>query len=364
MTTTILTLARDGSSITLRLEPDLAGDRRALAHGAGHGLSHAGALDGSLRDVVLEAAERFAGGPPASTDAAIAQLRAAVAAVAPDASLAVVAVGAEGGLPRWPSSLRTGAPALDAGGIWPFDAELAGLRIGARQIVKRECFSDAAADADRAWLEANGVTVRGPAEPDADGRRVLFGAIDAAALDGDLDDVEGALRARRDPVAIRRLGAVLGYPACCIGAFVDAGAQDDLSLVAALLPAIGHPPAPHHTQWLNQPLAIISHVPCTLDCAPSIALATALVDELERAHPGFAAAWTALARRVHAVTRDGRNLALIGDGTPGADFAIEAAVELHMPSAPDLSDLLSTADDVATRRLSDIDAVAVADHRL
>jgi hypothetical protein len=86
-------------------------------------------------------------------------------------------------LPRWSSRLRTGAPG--AATLWPFDGELAALRLGRRALLKRECFSDAAAAADRAWLAAAGLTVSAVGAIAADGRRVLLaarGAIDPALI--------------------------------------------------------------------------------------------------------------------------------------------------------------------------------------
>ena len=364
MSTTILTLEHEGASVALRLEPDPDRRYRALVHGVGHALSHAGSLPVALRALVLDAAERFESDAPGSTDDAITRLRSAIADLAPGARLSVVVeVTGARGMPRWSSALRTGAPRLDGGGIWPFDAELAGLRLGTRRIVKRECATDASAAADRAWLERNAVHVRAAGQPDSGGRRVLFGALDAGLLGRDLDDAERALREGRDADSIRWLGDALGYPACCVDAFIGAGAQDDLSLVATMLGPLPRPAAPPQSQWLNQPLAIVSHVPCSLECAMTIDLATALVGELERAHVGFASAWTRLAARVHVLT---------GSGTLAAGFEVDGGVELHVSDYDDLSGLLTDASDVVGRTLrvvdgvltdgAGLDAVAAADH--
>lgn len=328
MAVAVLRLAHAGVQVSLRLEDDPRRERRALAHGGGFALSHAGQLaPGPTRELVIAIGRGFAGHGALDLDDAIAALQAIAIAIDPQARLTRARV-APGGraLPRWSSRLRTGAPRLTDGSIWPFDAEMAGLRLGARRIAKRECFDDDAEAADRAWLVAQGAVVARVGAIDPDGRRVLLAALDPAALD-DGALAEAALRGRDREGPARALGAVLGYPPCCVDAFIAAEGRDDLSLLS-LLPADAAP-APPWTQWLNAPLALISHTPCTLTCGPTIALAQALCAELDRASPGFSSAWRALAARFQIVDHRGRGLAIRGRGSLASGVVIDHALALE-----------------------------------
>jgi hypothetical protein len=360
MATALLSLVLDRVAIRLRLEHDPRHERRALAHGGGHALTHAGPLaPGAARELVIALGRRFAAAAPTagSLDHAIATLAALVDELAPTAHLERTLTAAHA-LPRWPSSLRTGAPRT--GALWPFDAELIGLARGLRRIVKRECFDDAAERADRAWLEAHGVTVARVGPTDPDGRRVLLGALDPRALDDGIGGAEHALRQRDEPGAARALGAQLGYPRCCVDAFVGAAGRDDLALLAALLPPPAAPPAPPWTQWLNAPVALISHAPCALTCAPTIALARALLDGLEAAYPGFAGRWLDLAARVHVIDSRGRGLALRGRGDLATGFAIDDAIAFAVPARADLADVAAPVPE-AVGRIVRVDPAAALD---
>ncbi len=330
MAIAVLQLEHDGAHVSLRLEDDPRRERRALAHGGGFALSHGGELaPGPMRDLVIAIGRAFAGRAALDLDDAIAALQAIAVAAGARLTRARLAPGGRA-LPRWPSNLRTGAPHMAAGSIWPFDPELAGLRLGARRVAKRECFDDDSERADRAWLEASGATVARAGEIDPDGRRVLLAAMDPAALGDGLVLAEAALQARDRDLPARALGAALGYPPCCVDAFLAADGRDDLSLLA-LLPPIDAPPAPPWTQWLNAPLALISHTPCTLTCEPTIALARALCAELDQMSPGFAAAWRDLAARFQVVDHRGRGLAIRGEGALATGVVIAHALAL----APD-----------------------------
>ncbi|MCB9574414.1 MAG: hypothetical protein H6709_20220 [Kofleriaceae bacterium] len=163
MADTVLELRCDGARVILRLAPDPTGQRRALARGAGHALSHAGALPDPLRALVLEAARRF-GAPWPRPRRRRPRRRRPGGAAARDRRRA-----GAGGAARGRAGRAGGGAAavavdaahrrarLDAGVPWPFDAELAALRLGRRRIVKREAFDDAAEAADRAWLAGHGV---------------------------------------------------------------------------------------------------------------------------------------------------------------------------------------------------------------
>ena len=227
-------------------------------------------------------------------------------------------------------------------------------------MLKRECFTDAAAVADRAWLNAAGLIVAGVGIVEPDGRRVLFATDDEAALTPTLGEAEAALRRGPDADAARTLGAALGYPPCCIDAFVAAAGHDDRALVAGL---DGATPASPLTVWLNQPLALVSHVPCGLDCAPTRALAAAILDELDRETPGFAAAWRSLATRLHVLDHRGRGLALVGDGALATGFTITEAVAFVPDDDDTLGPIAVPLADAVGHTITAADVVAAADHR-
>lgn len=358
-------LALAGARATLTIDDDPAAARRAMVHVAGCAIAHVGALPpGPLATLVMELARGLRALPPHASDA----LAAIVIARARAAGADAVVVDAPR-LPRWSSRLRTGAPA--AGALWPFDAELAALRLGRRALLKRECFSDAAAAADRAWLAGAGLTVIAVGDVAADGRRVLLAARDA--IDPALVAAEWAIQRDRDDAAARALGAALGYPACCVEAFVAAAGHDDRALVAAAghddralvaaLPAPAAAPASPLTQWLTQPLALISHVPCGLGCAATRDLAAAVLAALDAATPGFAARWRDLAARVQVIDHRGRSLALAGVGDLARGLTITAATAFAVAPDDALGPVAIDAADALGRTITHADVVAAADHR-
>jgi hypothetical protein len=344
--TRVLRLVHEGRAAILRVEEDRG--QRALARAGGWALSYSGELPRALREVVLAVGARF--GALREMGDATARLREIAEAVAPGARLEV----ADGGmrrLPRWPSTLRTGIAPLEGGEIWPFDAELAGLELDARRLIKRECFDAASAARDRAWLESHALPVREVAPG------VLFAARDARSLGDEIDRAEEGV-ARGDADAAAWLGRALGYPECCIERFTSIAARDDASLVARLLPPVARSPASPLSQWLNQPLTIVSHVPCALDCAATLALGASLLERLDARTPGWAAAWERLARRIQIVDEEGRCLALDAEGD-----VVRSAIELRLPRGPEPKGIAHDVPELAGARVSSLRAFAIADHR-
>ncbi|MBK9030479.1 MAG: hypothetical protein IPL61_03925 [Myxococcales bacterium] len=357
-------LGLDDATVVLALDEDAAATRRAWLHAAGHAVVHVGPLPPALEPLARAIARGLTALPPTSTTALAAQVATIARGHAPAVRVAIVLAAA---LPRWSSRLRTGMPPRPSGRpgarLWPFDPELIGLLGGHRTLVKRECFSDAAEADDRAWLAAAKVPlVRvGPVEPD--GRRVLLGALDPGAITADLTAAELAVRRGHDLGAARTLGRALGYPSCCIEAFLDTGGHDDHALIARLAAGPMPPPASPLTVWLNQPLALVSHVPCTLACAPTRALAAALLADLDRAVPGFADGWRALAARVHVLDHRGRGLALTGTGDLARGLTITDAVAF-VPAPDDaLGEVVVAAPEAVGRTITRADVAAAADHR-
>ena len=112
-------------------------------------------------------------------------------------------------------------------------------------------------------------------------------AADAAA-DTELAMMAACHRGERvAPEQVRALGAALGYPFCCVEAFIPIR---DLSTTAIRFHAL------QRTQGrvdalLNDTIeerALVSHAVCRYDCAPSLRYARALFEAFRRADPGAA----------------------------------------------------------------------------
>ena len=205
------------------------------------------------------------------------------------------------------------------------DAEVVALHLGLRRVV-RLALPAAAAPGARLALETRGFTVltSGARELDGEGNlfapgehpnkalfapgrrpethRILYVATDErdarAALDLEAR-IADAPRLDADPDAHRALGALLGYPACCVRAFVlglaarGREAEDPEEVVASARAAAS---GSARLDPLANPFlvardrALISHVPCRYDCPDTVALASAVLAELTRLDPVAAAA--------------------------------------------------------------------------
>lgn len=92
-----------------------------------------------------------------------------------------------------------------------------------------------------------------------------------------------------DPAETREVGAALGYPPCCVEAFLDRArfASDDLRMLACAAAATRGPARPELDP--TAPWALIEYVPCRLDCEASTSRAerargAGLVGAVEPAH--------------------------------------------------------------------------------
>ncbi|MEZ4265671.1 MAG: DUF483 domain-containing protein [Myxococcota bacterium] len=186
----------------------------------------------------------------------------------------------------------------------PWDAELEGVISGWRRLVKRE-FAGAAdrhAAAERGLLVAEASGRYGHAPDSAEVRRdageaqTLFIARDAPTLEEALEHERAASQSagRERRVAEAKLGRLLGYPACCIRAHVDADDQGEDACFQRLLGTPARDPLPAGNNLFLLAHQLISHFPCSLQCEASNALAETALAALERAHPQRARALTAL----------------------------------------------------------------------
>jgi hypothetical protein len=196
-------------------------------------------------------------------------------------------------VPRWSSLARSGAPAGES--LWPFDPELAQLELSLRRVIKRETRSDEEARVAVEWFRTQALEV------------VQDGSVVLAAEDAGVLPLARALDAAgdRDAPAVRELGALLGYPSCCVERYLGLDLRDDAALFSVLLPS-EPTPAPAESLWLVGALALVSHAPCGLSCAGTLALGRATLAALEVKYPGFAPRWRALAARLHQIDDQGR----------------------------------------------------------
>jgi len=310
--TTHLRLRRGADSVTLRLFADPQRSRRVYLRAGDFGITHVeGVIPLNLAPDIAALQRALERG-----------LDGLLALVAEGGPLAVLrATFDDQRVPHWPPSMRSGAGGAP---LWPFDAELTGLALGLRRLIRREWLaSDPARAEDERWLASNGLSCRSiPADED---RVVVLASDDASVL-----ETACALEPhveRPSPqweAAASQMGALLGYPPCCVRRFVAARARSDTSLFAERLPPPLHAPLPPEMLWLNGALTLISHAPCDPRCPLSFAIASAVRISLGSG-PG---AWTELATRLHAITRSGRVIAIAAEGTLAEGLSVLDALEL------------------------------------
>ena len=325
----VATLMAGEARVDLALVPDPERRARAMAHALGYAISHLateppepirGRL-GALRNA-LDAL----GDTETDEGAALPQIARACRAAIPGARMVIRRrFPADQRAPLWPASMRSGAPSEAGHGVWPYDAELAGLLLGRRRLLLREALAEARADADVTWLASHGVATLVVDAPDPGGSMRIYGSLDASMLE-EAAAMHAAACREHDGWAQAALwmGDALGYPKCCAEVFARARKRDDVTMFLELLPPLPHAPASPLTVWLDGALALVSHAPCSLACVASVDLARAVLGELERKTVGFAAKWRALAERIHAVTADGRVFAIAAEG----DLVTEGAVRV------------------------------------
>lgn len=216
----------------------------------------------------------------------------------------------------------------------PWDVEMTALAAELRTIVKLDGVPPELVDTLRELVEQRGFRVEVVAPRDGGGaidpsRSVTLLVGREASPLTEARELETLLLTPRGTdgvtAATIRMGALLGYPPCCTDRFTRIAAQNDTTLAWALLPGVPHRPASPVTQWLHPALALLSHSPCDLHCAPSVALGARLVDEIEATQPTFAAGWRSLTARVHVIDHRGNRLSLTVDGSLEAEATITAA---------------------------------------
>jgi hypothetical protein len=208
--------------------------------------------------------------------------------------------------------------------------ELTALAAGLRRIVKFDGVPPELVDGLRETAAERGLHVALVRPPGTMGDRVVtvLVADDRSAL-VEARGLETLLLAPGDVPGVgsatQRMGALLGYPSCCVERFTRIAEQNDTTLAWALLPGIPHPAASALTQWLQPGLALLSHAPCDLHCAASIALGEHILHAVEANDSGFTARWRSLAARVQVVDQRGTRIALAANGRLETGATVTAA---------------------------------------
>lgn len=329
---------------TLRLFRDEARTRAVFARGGGYGLDHVErTLDDELAPAVSALARALAmlKEPAPWSRHALAALVTAARRAGGELRAHRLLLDRQA-LPRWSAAMRSGMP--DDGGLWPRDAELAALRVGARVLLRREWATgeEAARARDTERLTAHGLTTRTVAKPD--GRWIVLAAASEATIDvADAHEARVEENADGWEAAATAMGALLGYPSCCVRAFVRGRARGDASLMAERLPEAEHAAMAPESIWLDGALGLVSHVPCESTCEPTRVLASRVLAALDAERPGIADAWRALARRLHLLTPDGRMLAIAAHGALGAG-ALQVGDVIELVPSGDRAELRPWAD--------------------
>lgn len=94
---------------------------------------------------------------------------------------------------------------------------------------------------------------------------------------------------------VRKMGALLGYPDCCVEAYADAPSQDDATHIARLSEAHEGRLAPEQNwTWFR----LFSHTPCKPSCAKTARLGRGTLEAIARMNPTYAAKLEASLRSV------------------------------------------------------------------
>ncbi|MDH5491914.1 MAG: hypothetical protein OEY14_08165, partial [Myxococcales bacterium] len=196
----VLVLERGDQRATLRFDFDPQRSLRALAHGRSYALSHLEEeLGAAVRGSVLALGEALSRGGPELMPFVelLGGLEATLRDFDPAARLTLRRRVPRGQpTPRWAPELRSAEPDSPGPALWPMDAELEGIRLGLRRLIKREWLSREGAERDAAWLARHGLRTRWFGDPGR-GPGILFAAPEAETLDR-AEALEPETR-RRDP---------------------------------------------------------------------------------------------------------------------------------------------------------------------
>ncbi|MFO0658211.1 MAG: radical SAM protein [Polyangiaceae bacterium] len=158
------------------------------------------------------------------------------------------------------------------------DREIVQLDVGLREVIKVERASVGAAERAAAEFTARGYVARvfsdgGNAQRSA--RAIAFVGRSRAAVDEAMA-VEPNLVlpfGERDQL-VHRMGALLGYPSCCVDWFARTKDQDDATHIERL-GSQQQGALSFEQNWVAVPIRLFSHFPCSPTCAATAKLAKA-----------------------------------------------------------------------------------------
>ena len=205
------------------------------------------------------------------------------------------------------------------------DLELERLDVGEKRALLKEAVpSSDAEDLVRAYeamgfsstiVERHGWDAIGNAHTDS----AAMSIVAVCRRDEDIDEVARLQRAHDVPA----MGTLMGYPACCVEAFVEQPDRRDNGVnERATLRRSGDAPVHPLLVRLGR-LRLVSHHPCRVDCAPSIAIAERALRVIAEVSPEHAGrAREELGRSV--LFLDHARAALLSGRWAGARFELEA----------------------------------------
>lgn len=180
------------------------------------------------------------------------------------------------------------------------EAEEIALAAGLKPLV-RQLLDQDLVEATRARFEQAGfvVAVANVRYAGRGGKRRSFGVDDAPAdaqapvfvgRDRAVAEAAAACELERWDVQAQPMGALLGYPPCCVEAFATTPApRPNRELAARALARTAGRPNPRLNTLDQAVFHYVPYSPCSLDCAPSLAYADAVAQLVRGRHPAFAA---------------------------------------------------------------------------
>lgn len=211
------------------------------------------------------------------------------------------------------------------------DKEHAQLFGGLREVIKTERATASAAEETAAAFRARGlaseVFLGAPGPGVSTPRAIVFTGRSSSAVEEALA-IEPHLTApfhERAPY-VRRMGALLGYPDCCVEVFASSDEQDDATHMQRLAREHVGQLAPEQN-WAAIPLRPFSHFPCHPGCPATARLGRATLSAIEAHSARFANRLVEALRSVALIQSAERFALLLGARADGPDaFAYDSVL--------------------------------------
>lgn len=211
------------------------------------------------------------------------------------------------------------------GGAGAIDLELERIAACEKRALLKEAVPEADAEAlARAYraigfasavVEGHGIDATGGAHTEGKGHAIVA----VARTEEDLEEAIRLQRARD----VRAMGAWMGYPACCVEAFLaQPDRRDNVENERWTLRRTAEAPLDARLARLGR-VRLVSHHPCRADCAPSIAIAERALERVRAVSPEDAARIEASLARA-TLFLDHARAALLDGRWDGERFVLEA----------------------------------------